>query len=232
VVIGAFLLGCAAQFSLVLSGLIVYAVRVPPRVVGAIAGFGVGALVSAIAFDLIPETADLGDLETALWLLAGAVIYLVSDAIVERRFGGGDDGGSPLGIVVGAVVDGIPESLIFGIQIAAGETISASLVAAVWVSNIPQALAPSADLAAAGWPALRLTIMWSAVVLACGAAAALGFMLADVSSDRSGGIAAAIAAGGLLAMITDSLSPFAVHKGGPLAGLWTVVGFAASLAID
>ena len=228
--IAAFLLGCAAQSSLVLSGLAPYVVRVPNRAVGAVAGFGVGALVGAIAFDLVPEMQDLSDVKKAFWMLAGAAIYLTSDNIVERRFGGGPE--NPLGIVVGAVVDGIPESLIFGIQIATGEALSASLIGAVWISNIPQALAPSAELAEEGWSAARLSLMWGSVLLACGVASALGYAIGDISSTATESSAAALAAGALLAMITDSLSPFAVHKGGPMVGLWTVVGFAMSLAAD
>ena len=107
--IGALLLGAAAQSSLVLSGLIVYVVKVPTRVVGALAGFGAGALIAAVAFDLIPEPVDLENAELALWLLGGALIFVVSDRIVEAHFGGEDSSGSPLGIVVGSVVDGVPE---------------------------------------------------------------------------------------------------------------------------
>ena len=100
--IGALLLGAAAQSSLVLSGLIVYVVKVPTRVVGALAGFGAGALIAAVAFDLIPEPVDLENAELALWLLGGALIFVVSDRIVEAHFGGEDSSGSPLGIVVGS----------------------------------------------------------------------------------------------------------------------------------
>jgi ZIP family zinc transporter len=143
----ALLLGAAAQTSLILSGLVVYLVHIPARVVGCLAGFGAGALVAAIAFDLIPEAEELPLIQSALWLLIGALIFVVSDWFVERRFGG-EGASGPLGIVVGAVVDGVPESLIFGIQFGTGQVVSAAFLAAVWVSNIPQALAPSSELAA------------------------------------------------------------------------------------
>jgi len=227
--IGALLLGAAAQSSLVLSGLIVYVVKVPTRVVGALAGFGAGALIAAVAFDLIPESVDLENAELALWLLGGALIFVVSDRIVEARFGGEDSSGSPLGIVVGSVVDGVPESLIFGIQLGAGDTLSASFIAAVWISNIPQALAPSAALVEGGWSPAKLGGMWAMVVLACGIVAGLGYAVANTDPDLVGARAAAIAAGGILAMLTDSLMPYAFKRGGAAAGVWTVVGFAASL---
>lgn len=225
----AFLLGAAAQSSLLLSGLAVYLVKVPKAVIGAFAGFGAGALVAAVAFDLIPEGQGLSEnWQLALWLLIGGLVFIVSDRIVESRFGEGG-GSSAMGIVVGSVVDGVPESLIFGIQVASGQAISTSFLIAVFVSNVPQALAPSADLAASGWRAGRMALMWGTVVLACGVAAGLGFAATDLWG-LSGDRAAAFAAGGLLAMLTDSLMPFALERGGTWAGIWTVVGFASSLA--
>jgi len=227
--LNAVLLGAVAQSSLILSGLVVYAVRVPPRVIGALAGLGAGALVSAIAFDLIPEGQVLDNAQLAVWLLLGAAVFVVSDRLVEARFGGEGGSSGALGIVVGAVVDGLPESLIFGIQIAAGLPLSVAFLAAVWVSNIPQALAPSADLAGSGWHAGRMVAMWGVVVAACGLTAGLGYLLADATG-ATGGRAAAFAAGGLLAMLTDSLMPYAFQRGGRQAGVWTVVGFAAAMA--
>jgi len=226
----AILLGATAQSALILSGLAVYLVTVPKSVIGAFAGFGAGALISAIAFDLIPQGEGLQYEQLALWLLVGGVVFIVADQIVETRFGEGG-GSSALGIVVGAVVDGVPESLIFGIQVASGQPISTSFLVAVFVSNIPQALAPSADLAKAGWKAMKMLLMWGTVVAACGIASGFGFAITDAFG-ASGDRAAAFAAGGLLAMLTDSLMPFALERGGTWAGFWTVVGFASSLAMS
>jgi ZIP family zinc transporter len=225
----AFALGAIAQSSLLLSGVIPFVLRIPDRVIGILAGIGAGALIAAVAFDLVPEAISLG--EAALWFLVGAGIFLVADRIIEARFGGdGGEGGGPLGIVLGSVVDGVPESLIFGIQLAAGIPISVAFLLAVLVSNVPQALAPSADLIASGWRIGRMVTLWGSVVLACGLASALGWALATNVSDVTGARAAAIAAGGLLAMLTASLVPFAYQKGGAAAALGTVVGFCASMA--
>jgi ZIP family zinc transporter len=196
--------------------------------IGVLAGFGAGALLAAISFDLIGETEGLDEWELGLWMLIGVAVFLLGDRFVERRFGSEGTGGA-MGIVVGSVVDGVPESIIFGIQIATGLPVSASFLAAVLISNVPQAIAPSADLAAAGWSAPRLGRLWLLVVLACGLAAALGYAAADASSDVTGARMAALAAGGLLAMLTNSLMPFAYERGGELAGAATVVGFCLSL---
>ncbi len=224
----AFALGAVAQSSLLLAGLAVYWVRPSEKVIGGLAGFGAGALISAVAFDLIPESETLQHWQTAVWLLVGALIFVVADGVVERKYGSGDDAG-PMGIVVGSVVDGVPESAIFGIQIALGQMLGPAFVGAVFVSNIPQALAPSAALAKTGWTRARMAGMWGLVVLTCGVTAWLGYLLGGALG-ASGGRAAAIAAGGLLAMLTDSLMPYAVEKGGGQAGIWTVVGFVVSLA--
>jgi ZIP family zinc transporter len=225
--LNAFLLGGLAQSSLLLAGLAVYWIRPSTKVIGGLAGFGAGALVAAVAFDLIPQAEELVEWETAIWLLVGALIFVVADNIVEKKYGEGDNAG-PLGIVVGSVVDGVPESIIFGIQIATGQMIGAAFIGAVFVSNIPQALAPSAALAESGWARAKLAGMWGVVVLACAVTAWLGY-LGGTAIGASGDRMAAIAAGGLLAMLTDSLMPYAMQKGGSQAGVWTVVGFAAAL---
>jgi ZIP family zinc transporter len=181
-----------------------------------------------VAFDLVPEASILSDWEIVLWMLVGAGVFIAGDVFVERRFGSEGSGGA-MGIIVGSVVDGVPESIIFGIQIATGFPISVSFLAAVWVSNIPQSFAPSADLHASGWSARRLGVLWFEVVLACGVAAALGCLVASNVSEAGGELVAALAAGGILTMLTTSLMPFSWERGGYLAGAATAAGFALSL---
>ena len=224
----AFGLGFLAQSSLLFAGLLVCWIAVPRRVVGALAGFGAGALIAAVSFDLIGEAEALESWELAFWMLVGVAVFLGGDWLVERRFGSEGTGGA-MGIVVGSVVDGVPESIIFGIQLATGFPLSPSFLAAVFVSNIPQSMAPSADLAASGWSAGRIGRLWLVVVLACGVAAVVGFALADMTGEANGDRMAALAAGGLLAMLTNSLVPFAYERAGAIAGAATVVGFCASL---
>ena len=225
----AFALGAATQLSLVLSGLLVYFVNIPKNVVGCLAGFGAGALIAAIACDLLPDAEKLHAMQVALWIIIGALVFLLSDRIVEKKFGAGGTGGA-LGIVVGAVIDGIPEAIIFGIQLGNGLAISLAFLAAVFVSNIPQALAPSAELAASGWSKTRVTLLWLWVVLGCGVAATLGYLLTTSVDGVTGARLSAFAAGGILAMLCDSLIPFA-HERSEYAGLWTVIGFCAALAM-
>ena len=194
-----------------------------------LAGFVAGAMISAVALGLLPVAeVHIALWQTVLWMLIGVGVFLLGDYVVDKRFGSEGAGGA-MGIVVGSVVDGVPESLIFGIQIGIGATISPTFLAAVFVSNIPQAIAPSADLAGRGWGPARLGRLWVMVVLGCGVAAGLGYLLTTATSDAYGERAAALAAGGLLAMLTNSLIPFAYERGKQLAGVATVVGFCLTL---
>lgn len=222
-------LGALAQLSLVLSGLTVFLIKVPRTIVGDLAGFGAGALIAAVAVDLLPTAEVLDTRQVALWALVGAGTFILGERFVDKKFGA-DGSSAPLGIVVGAIVDGVPESIIFGIQIGNGVAVSLAFIAAVFVSNIPQALAPSADLAESGWSWRRVGGVWLWVALACGLAAAFGHLLATSVSGTNGARFAALAAGGILAMLTDSLIPFA-HERSEQAGLWTVVGFCFALAM-
>ncbi len=108
----------------------------------------------------------------------------------------------------------------------------ASLLLAGWSSarlEHPAGDRAAADLAASGWGPRRLGRLWLPVVLACGIAAALGFLGTDLSSAVQGDRAAALAAGGLLAMLTNSLIPFSFERGGPAAGAATALGFCVSV---
>lgn len=227
-ILEAFGVGLLAQSSLFVAGVAACWLTIPARIVGILAGFGTGAMLAAISFDLLPEAEGLGSWELAFGMAVGVAVFLAGDRVVERRFGDQGEGGA-MGIVVGSVVDGVPESVILGIQLAAGIPLSVAFVFAVWVSNVPQAIAPSADLAGDGWGAGRLGRLWAAVVGSCGIAAALGYLAASATSVATGSWMAAIAAGGLLAMLTDSLVPFAYERGKDLAGAATVLGFCVSL---
>lgn len=227
--LNAFALGALTQLSLVLSGLIVFLVTVPKRTVGALAGFGAGALIAAVSRDLLPEAQELQLIQSALWAMLGAGAIMAGEHFVDERFGSEGPAGA-LGIVIGSVVDGVPEAIIFGIQLASGQPVSIAFIAAVFISNIPQAIAPSADLAASGWNRRRITGLWAWVVVACGVAAVLGFLAGNVASRVNGARMAAFASGGILAMLSNSLIPFA-HQRDSRAGFWTVVGFCAAFAI-
>jgi ZIP family zinc transporter len=222
----AFLFSSLAQAPLILGGLIVYWFRIPMRVVGWLGGFGAGALVSAIAYNLVVSGDTLGKADLVIWLMTGAIVFAGLDAIVEKRFG---EQAGALGIVLGSIIDGVPESVIFGIQIATATAISPAFLTAVMISNIPQAIAPSADLAENGWKWAKVAGMWAAVVVIAGIAGALAYIVGMMVPSDTGARISLFAAGGLLAMLTTSLIPFSSERGGLVTGIWAVAGFALSL---
>ena len=224
----AFALGAATQLSMVLSGLLVFVFTMPKRLVGALAAFGAGALIAAVSRDLLPEAHALQLIQASIWAMLGAGAIILGEHFVHKKFGTEGAAGA-LGIVFGAIVDGVPETIIFGIQIASGEPVSIAFIAAVFVSNIPQAIAPSADLRQLGWRWQKIAGLWTWVVIACGVAAIAGYGARGLADSVTGARMAAFASGGILAMVSNSLIPFALERSKG-AGMWIVVGFCASFA--
>lgn len=200
------------------------------RIVALVMGFGAGALVSAVSFDLTEEALNLGGAApTALGLAAGGITFFVGDLLIERRQvegGNGGAGGNGLPIVLGALLDGLPESVVLGASLLAGGGVSVSFLAAVFVSNLPEGLAGARDLREAGRSPRWIMGLWLAVAVASAVAAAIGFAILGDMAPAQAAVIQAFAAGAILAMLADSMFPEAFEYGGIGVGLATVFGFA------
>jgi ZIP family zinc transporter len=229
--------GALAASSLVIGALLGLFRVWPRRLVGLVLAFGAGALISAVSFDLAQEGARVGDAAVVgLGLAVGAITYFGLDRVVGRRTrrgndrGAGENAGSALAL--GAFLDGIPEQIVLGISIAAGEGVSVGLLVAIFVSNLPEAIGSSTDMRAAGTRPAAIRRLWLLVALICAAATVIGYAIADnVSGNANAGIDG-FAAGALLVMLIDSMIPEAVRKGGDISGLVTVLGFAVAAALS
>jgi zinc transporter, ZIP family len=225
--------GALAASSLIIGALLGVVRPWPPRLVGLVLAFGAGALISAVSFDLAQEGTQLGDTGVvAAGLALGAFTYFALNRLVGRRSRGrGDeDGGSALAL--GAFLDGIPEQLVLGIGIAAGEGVTVGLLVAIFVSNLPEAIGSSTEMRAAGKQPAVIRRLWLLVALICTAATVIGYAIADsVSNNLNAGIDG-FAAGALLVMLIDSMIPEAVRKGGDVSGLVTVLGFALAAGLS
>ncbi|MDA0136824.1 ZIP family metal transporter [Solirubrobacter sp. CPCC 204708] len=190
--------------------------------------FGAGALISAVSFDLFEEGLKLaGGVPVALGLAAGALTYFAADRLVEQKVPG-----AGAALALGALLDGIPEQAVLGIGLASGEGISISLLAAIFVSNLPEAIGASSDLRQARRSPGTIMRMWGAVAVLCALASLAGFAVADATSgDVEAGING-FAAGALLVMLVDSMIPEAARKAGRIAGLVTVLGFAVAAGLS
>jgi ZIP family zinc transporter len=218
--------GALAASSLIIGGLVGLARPWPDLLVGLVLSFGAGALISAVSFDLFEEGQRIGGPGTvAIGLAAGALTYFALDGLVERM-------GEGASLALGALLDGIPEQMVLGIGIAAGEGVGVGLLVAIFVSNLPEAIGASTDLREAGRSPATIRRLWLGVAGVCTLATVAGFALADATS---GDLQAAIngfAAGALLVMLIDSMIPEAARKAGRPAGLVTVVGFSVAAALS
>ena len=224
----ALLWGAVAAASLVIGGFLGLAREWPDKLVGAVLAFGAGALISAVSFDLFEEGLQLaGGVPVAIGLTLGALTYFTLDRVVEQRVPG-----AGAALALGALLDGIPEQAVLGIGLASGEGISISLLAAIFVSNLPEAIGASTDLRKAKRSKATILRMWGAVAVVCMLATMAGFAIADATSgDFKAGING-FAAGALLVMLVDSMIPDATEKAGRIAGLVTVLGFAVAAGLS
>src|SRR5262245_1631725 len=235
----AFFWGGLAASTLLLGALLAYQLHPGPRLIGAVMAVGSGLLLGSISFELIDEALKT---QTIAWvgllLFVGAGVFTLGDWILARRGGSdrkdpsGDQAeGSPLAIVLGSILDGIPESFVLGLTVIQGG-VSVGLLFGVGLSNLPEGMASSSGLDAAGWPRRKVVLMWVAVALVSAVSAALGYVLLDPDSARTGALAQAFAAGSLLAMLANTMLPEAYELDGVVSGPLVVTGFAASIALS
>jgi zinc transporter, ZIP family len=233
--------GAFASSSLLIGGVIALQVPVRRLVLGLVMGFGAGVLISAVAFELVEEAFRTSGLlsDVAIGLFAGCAVFSLGDALIDRLGGadrksmdGAQAGGSALAIVLGIVLDGIPESAVLGLTLLEGGAISVAMLAAVFLSNLPEALAATSGLAASGWRASRVLVLWCGVVLVSGGASVAGYGLFDGASPSVVAFVLAFAGGAILTMLADTMMPEAFQHGGRWVGVVTTLGFATAFAIS
>jgi zinc transporter, ZIP family len=232
--------GTLAASSLVIGALVAIWLNISLRVIGLIMGFGAGVLISAVAFDLVEEAASKssGQGGTAWGLFVGCGVFFGGDWLISR-FGGGDrkdptgdqQSGSALAIVLGSVLDGIPESMVIGLTIFSGGKVGAAYLAAVFISNLPEAISSTTGLVSGGWKKSRILWMWIGIAVVSGLASLAGYSLFQNSSPDTVAFVLAFAAGAILTMLADTMMPEAFEHGGKLVGVVTTLGFAVAYAI-
>jgi ZIP family zinc transporter len=236
----AFLWGLLAGSSLVVGGVAALRFRISQLLLGLIMAFGVGVLISAVAYELVGEAFDTsaGSGGVALGLFAGAGVFFLGDVLIGRMggqgrksSGGEQESGSALAIVLGIVLDGIPESIVIGLGLLEGAGVSVAVIAAVFLSNLPEAIAATTGLAKAGWPRRRILGLWSGVTIVCAFASLLGYVAFDTASPRTIAFVLAFAGGAILTMLAETMMPEAYKHGGKFVGPAATFGFALAFAL-
>lgn len=236
--------GFVAGSALLLGAGLGYYVRVKQKVIAWVMAFGGGVLISAVAFDLMDEAFKRGGFDsTAIGFLAGAAVYTIANYILSR-FGAkhrkrsgkqqpseADQGGSGMAIAIGALLDGIPESMVIGVGLIHGGAVSWVMVAAIFLSNVPEGMSSSAGMKRAGRSPSYVFGLWSAILLVSAVSAIAGNVLFVHVSPEVIAATTAVAAGAILCMLADTMIPEAFAEAHNFAGLITVIGFLTAFII-
>jgi ZIP family zinc transporter len=239
-VLEAALWGFVTAGSLLVGAAIALLVRPGHRVVGLTMAFGAGALIAAVAYELVLEGFQTSARGSGAGFVVGALAFYVGDWLLDRRgaearksmTGEAALSGGASAIVLGTVLDGIPESFVLGASLQTDGAVPVAVVVGVFVSNVPEALAATTGLREGGWSGGRLFAMWSAVVAVSVVGAAVGYWALDAVGAASGAFALGFAGGALLVMLADTLVPEAFEHGGREAGLLTALGFALGFSLS
>ena len=232
--------GTLAASSLVIGAVVALLFRISLRAIGLIMGFGAGVLISAVAFDLVEEAVakSSGHGWVVAGVFAGCGVFFGGDWLIDRLGGGdrkdadgGQSSGSALAIVLGTVLDGIPESMVIGLTIYEGGAVGAAYLAAVFISNLPESLSSTTGLLTGGWKKSRILWMWIAIALISGLASLAGYGLFQHASEDTVAFVLAFAAGAILTMLADTMMPEAYEHGGKMVGVITTLGFAVAFII-
>jgi ZIP family zinc transporter len=225
---------------LVIGGWLAIRFRIAPKALGLVMGFGSGLLISAVAYQLTEEAANTsaGGRGVALGFFSGALIFFLGDLAIDhyggndrKRSEGSQSAGSALAIVLGIVLDGIPESIVIGLSLLGGAGVSVPIVVAVFLSNVAEAAPATTGLVLGGWRPRRVLAMWGGITVVSGLSSLVGYTLFGSASPEAIAYVLAFAGGAILVMLADTMMPEAFELGGRLVGLATAVGFALAFAL-
>ncbi|KAA1395676.1 ZIP family metal transporter [Aeromicrobium ginsengisoli] len=237
--------GTFAGGALVIGAALAWNLRIPRLVVASVMAFGSGVLISALAFDLVDEAESTGGLTpTVIGFLGGAVVYVLANVALARRGARhrkrsedqqpseADQQGSGAAIAVGALLDGIPESIVLGLSLLGGKGVGVPVLVAIFISNLPEGLSSAAGMKRSGRSATYVFGVWGGIALASGIAGLLGCLLLQDAGSASIAAITAVAAGAILAMIADTMIPEAFERTHIYTGLIATIGFMVSFAIE
>ena len=228
--------GFIASVSLTASAFLGARLKPSTKVIAGLLAFTAGVLIALLSYDLISVAFQTGGLAPSfLGMAIGLLMYVVANRALIRL--GNKDrrscehGGNPaantgaMALVMGALIDGIPESASIGIGLLDNKIISAAMISGVFIANIPEGLASGAGLSRTGIPERRIVLIWLMVAVACTLSSWLAFVLLRDSSAFVQATLIAIAGGGILAMTLQTVVPEAFDGTDDLISVLGAIGF-------
>ena len=238
--LNAFLWGFLATFSLAVGGLIGILFKIGRRPLGLIMAFGAGVLLSAVAYELVFKSIKgaLGSGASLLGILTGAITFFVIDLLISKMGAAGRKNISgvhkenlALPIVLATILDGIPETLVIGMSLLSGGEVGVGMLVAVFISNLPEAIAGTSGMVAGSWKKGRIIMLWLLIAVVCAFSSLTGYALLENATPEVISFIQTFAAGAILVMLSNTMIPEAYEHGGKLAGIFTVLGFTVAVSI-
>lgn len=240
----ALLWGGIAGAANLLGAVIVLLVSLPQRLIAYIMALGTGALIGAVAYELLGEAMEISGLtQIAFGFLGGAALFTLFDILVSRNGGlhrkrsghsseKPDGPSSGMAIFIGTIMDAIPETAMIGLALASGNGVSVALIAAIFISNLPEGISSTSGLKKSGFSTTKVLIMWGFVLAASALSSLAGYSLLDLMTEDAQAILSSFAAGAIIAMICSTMMPEAYEKAGPIVGFITACGIFITLLLQ
>ena len=258
----ALLFGAVASSALVVGAFVGVRFELPKRLLAMLLSFAAGALITALTFELFEDAYQRGGIvRAALGLLAGALVFTVLSALLDRwaqpaaeptpadEFQGSAKldtdaaaagkapgpvstrGAAGMALLAAVTLDGVPENVALGVSLGEG-TGGLALLAAIFVSNFPEALVGAASMRSQGRTSGAVLLLWTVCAVLLVAAVVLGAGPLSGADPKTISLPLAFAAGAVIASLADTLMPEAFEHGGPAVAMNTAAGFVLSFVLS
>ena len=224
--------GLISVLPLIIGAYLGSVIKIKEKIIGTISAFGAGAMIAALTFGLMEESFRLGSFDNAIiGFLAGGLVFIIGDLIIIKIGGRGHkeyydvENSTGWGIVLGAILDGIPESIALGIGLLLNPTLGLLVLVGVFTSNLPEGISSSYDLKKQNKSNKEILLTWLVVAVVCLIFVIIGYVLFDNISPHITATFQSFAAGAILAMLASTMMPEAYQEGGVSSSSATVLGF-------
>ena len=224
--------GFLSILPLIVGALLGYKFHIKEKIIGGIASFGAGAMIAALTFGLMEESFKLGGFDNSIiGFVIGGVLFVIGDLAIIKIGGRGHkkyydvESSTGWGIVLGAALDGIPESIALGLGLLLNRNLGLLVLVGIFLSNFPEAISSAYDLKSIKKSFKEVMFTWIIVALASLIFVILGYTLFANFSPSVVATFESFAAGAILAMLASTMMPEAYKESGTSVSILTVLGF-------